>query len=238
VLTAVARDAAGNQTASASVTVTTSNTTPPPTAGLAAAYAFKEASGTTTADSSGNNNIGTLAGATRTAAGQTGQALSFDGVNDRVNINDSASLDLTSGMTLEAWVYPTTLNGWRTVALKERSGGLVYALYAHNNASGPEAYIRVGGVDIGVTGSSLLPVNTWTHLATAYDGVALRLYVNGVEVGSRVVSGSIQVSTGLLRIGGNTVWGEWFAGRIDEARIYNRALSPAEIQTDMTTPVP
>jgi len=44
-------------------------------------------------------------------------------------------------------------------------------------------------------------------------------------------------STGALRIGGNNVWGEYFQGLVDEVRIYNRALSPAEIQTDMNTPL-
>jgi hypothetical protein len=159
-------------------------------------------------------------------------------VNDRVNINDSASLDLTTGMTLEAWVYPTTLSGWRTVILKETTSDLVYALYAHDNAQRPSAYIRVGGVDVSVVGTFALPLTTWSHLATTYDGATLCLYVNGVQVGSRAVSGTIAVSTGRLRIGGNAIWGEWFAGRIDEVRIYNRALSPAEIQTNMTTPVP
>ena len=41
----------------------------------------------------------------------------------------------------------------------------------------------------------------------------------------------------LLRIGGNSVWGEWFAGLIDEVRVYNRALSAAEIQQDMQAPI-
>ena len=165
------------------------------------------------------------------------RALSFDGVNDRININDAASLDLTGGMTLEAWVYPTALSGWRTVFMKERAGGLVYALYAHDNVPQPAAYVRVGGVEWRVAGVSPLPLNTWTYLATTYDGATLRLYVNGrrSEQGRR---GRIQVSTGRLRIGGNAVWGEWFAGRIDEVRIYNRALTPAEIQADMATPVP
>ena len=40
-----------------------------------------------------------------------------------------------------------------------------------------------------------------------------------------------------LRIGGNAVWSEWFAGQIDEVRVYNRALTTAEIQTDMTAPI-
>jgi hypothetical protein len=46
------------------------------------------------------------------------------------------------------------------------------------------------------------------------------------------------VSTGALRIGGNAIWGEYFRGSIDEVRIYNRALSPAEVQVNMGTPIP
>src|SRR5205814_4164991 len=56
-------------------------------------------------------------------------------------------------------------------------------------------------------------------------------------VGSQALTGAIATSTGALRIGGNGVWGEYFQGRIDEVRIYNRALSAAEINTDMTTAV-
>ena len=238
VLTAVARDTGNNLATSSSVTVTVSNTTQPPAAGLVAAYAFNEGSGTTTSDRSGNGNTGTRSGATWTTAGKTGAALSFDGVNDRVNVNDSASVDLTGGMTLQAWVYPTALSGWRTVLLKERSGGLAYALYAHEDIPTPAAYVRVGSVDVRVAGISPLPLNTWTHLAATYDGAILRLYVNGQQVDSQARTGAIQVSTGLLRLGGNAVWGEWFAGRIDDVRIYNRPLTANEIQVDMATPVP
>ena len=45
------------------------------------------------------------------------------------------------------------------------------------------------------------------------------------------------VSTVPLRLGGNAIWGEWFAGAIDDVRIYDRALSAAEIQVDMAAPV-
>ena len=68
-----------------------------------------------------------------------------------------------------------------------------------------------------------------------YDGSSMRLYVNGVLVSTRAQTGSTAVSTGLLQIGGNGVWGEYFSGAIDEVRIYNRALSAAEIQVDMNT---
>ena len=71
-------------------------------AGLVAAYAFDESSGSTVADASGNGNNGTISGATRVAGGRHGGALSFDGVDDMVTVADAASLDLTSGMTLEA----------------------------------------------------------------------------------------------------------------------------------------
>jgi len=66
----------------------------------------------------------------------------------------------------------------------------------------------------------------------------MRMFVNGVQVSTRALTGAAIVSNGPLRIGGNSVWGECFRGAIDEVRVYNRALSAAEIQTDMTTPIP
>ena len=75
------------------------------TPGLVAAYSFDAGTGTTLADNSGLANTGTISGATW-AAGKNGSALTFDGVNDWVTIADSASLDLSTGMTLEAWVRP------------------------------------------------------------------------------------------------------------------------------------
>jgi Concanavalin A-like lectin/glucanases superfamily/Bacterial Ig domain len=237
-LTAVARDASGNLRASEPVAVTVANSAPPPGAGLVAAYSFYEGAGTAVLDSSGRGNAGTVAGASW-AAGRFGSALSFDGVDDRVDVADSAALDLTNGMTLEAWVYPTALgSNWRTAVLKERTGNLVYALYAHNVRRGrPSGHVFVGS-GREAAGTAILPVNAWTHLAATYDGAALRLYVGGAHVSTLAVTGSMAASTGALRIGGNAVWGEWFAGLIDEVRVYNRALTVDEIQADLATPVP
>ena len=86
VLTAIARDAATNQTTSSPVTVTVSNTAP---TGLVAAYGFNETSGTTAADASGSGRTGTVSGAAWNASGRFGGALSFDGVNDWVTVADA-----------------------------------------------------------------------------------------------------------------------------------------------------
>jgi hypothetical protein len=83
-----------------------------------------------------------------------------------------------------------------------------------------------------------LSLNTWTYLAATYDGSKLRMYVNGALVRTTNVSGNIVETTGVLRIGGDSMWGEYFQGRIDEVRIYNQTLTQSQIQTDMNTPVP
>lgn len=236
VLTAVARDASNNTTESLSVNVIVSNAAQVP-AGLVAAYGFEEGTGQSAADISGRGHVGTISGASWTTAGKFGNALSFDGVNDLVTVADSAALDLTTGMTLEAWVYPTALSGWRTVLMKEVSGELAYTIYANDQVAAPASYVRIGSTSRRAAGASALPLNAWTHVAATYDGATLRLYVNGSQVGSQAVTGAIAVSALPLRIGGNNVWGEYFSGRIDEVRVYNRALSAAEIATDMNLAV-
>jgi hypothetical protein len=215
-----------------------SNTGPAPGAPVAA-YGFDEPTGTTATDASGRGNTGTIAGAAvRTTTAKFGGAITFDGVNDLVSVPDANSLDLTNAMTLEAWVRPTTVSNYRTVLVKETAGNLVYALYASSTFGGsgvqrPSAWIFADG--LGPT--TALPVNTWSHIATTYDRTNWRFYVNGVQVATRAYTPAIQASTGALRIGGNSIWSEWFAGQIDEVRVYDRALSAAEVAGDRDRPV-
>jgi len=237
-LSARARDAAGNAATSAGVSVTVSNAAAPPPTGLVAAFSFDEGTGTTVSDASGSGNNGSAANTTWSAAGKFGSALSFNGTNSWVTVADSASLRLTTGMTLEAWVNPRSTSAIGTAVLKERPAGLSYALYAPDGSGRPpSAYVNTGAGDQRALGTAALPLNAWTHLAAAYNGTSLVLYVNGVQAATRAVSGSIVTSAGALRIGGNAVWSEWFNGLIDDVRVYNRALSAAEVVTDRDTPV-
>jgi glucose/arabinose dehydrogenase len=227
-------DASGATGAPATVPVTL--TVSPPSTGLVGAWGFNETTGTTVADASGNANAGTVSGATRSTAGRFAGALSFDGVNDSVLVADANSLDLRTSMTLSAWVRPSVGGDWRTVLLKEQPGQLVYALYSSTDNNRPSGHIYTNG-DMALGGPAVLPVNTWSHLAMTWDGLTRRLYVNGTQVASGALTGTAALSASPLRIGGNSIWGEWFAGLIDEVRIYNRALSAAEIATDRDTAI-
>ena len=135
-------------------------------------------------DSSGNGNYGTATEHHLGDGGQERKALLFNGMNALVTVPDSASLDLTTGMTLEAWVDPSTLtSSWRTIVFKERPGGMLYALYANNgSANRPVGQVFLGNAERDAPGTSSVPLNAWTHLAATYDGSALRLYVNGALV--------------------------------------------------------
>jgi hypothetical protein len=203
--------------------------------GQVAAYSFNENAGTSVADASGSGNGGSIGTATWSTAGKYGNALSFNGSGARVTVPDSPSLRLTTGMTLEAWVFPTTVNAvWRDVIYKGNDDYYVEATSSNGRPVGGGTF---GGNNGEAYGTANLAANTWTHLAATYDGTTLRFYVNGTQVSSTPRTGAIATSAGVLGIGGDPLWGQYLSGRIDDVRIYNRALTQAQIQTAMATPV-
>src|SRR5262249_39770408 len=149
---------------------------------------------------------GTITNAAWTAAGKFGSALSFNGANARVSVPDAASLHLTTGMTLEAWVDPAaTSTAWRDVIYKGDDNYYLQGSTARNG--GPPA----GGGPFAppnpnASGPAALPANTWTHLALTYDGTTLRLYQNGTQVATQAKTGAITTSTNQLQIGGDSIY--------------------------------
>jgi PKD repeat protein len=197
--------------------------------GLVAAYSFDEGTGSTIADSSANGNGGTLQGATWASTGRFGKALQFNG-ESTVTIGDSPSLDLTSAMTIEAWVNPTSINSdFQSIVSKPTDANFTSISYVLHGASRPNGIpsTAISGSANNLFGSSQLPLNTWSHVAATYDGSSLRLFINGQQVASQPQSGAATVSAEALRIGLGWI------GSIDEVRLYNRALAASEIQSDM-----
>jgi len=204
--------------------------------GLVAAYSFNEGAGVVVNDSSGNRHTGAITLASWTASGRFGKALQFNGRNTMVSVGDSPDFDLIAGMTLEAWINPADISDGSPVIVKENGGDISYALYGGKASTQSEIFVRGGSTTSSTLGGAL-PLNQWTHVAATFDGTYLRIYHNGGLRSTKIIGHKINVSANALRIGGNAAFGEWFNGRIDEVRIYNRALTAAEIASDMNRPV-
>jgi hypothetical protein len=186
------------------------------------------------ADSIGGHD-GTLVNGTTFASGVFGgQAFHFDTTQHQgVLIPDSPSLDPTDALTLEAWVNPSSLpNAFPTVFRKDfpGTGNAQYAITV-SSASDQAAFGWVSdGVNEFAIGGSV-PLNTWSFLVGTYDGSTIRMYVNGSEVGSKVVVHPLRSGTGTLAIGRQFAAEDRdFDGLIAEPAIFNRALSAEEIQ--------
>jgi hypothetical protein len=95
----------------------------------------------------------------------------------------------------------------------------------------------LGGAVQFVAGRSANPIGAWSYVALTYDGSTMRLFVNGRQAASRSTTGTIETTKNPLWFGGNHPFGEFFDGLIDEARVYDRALTGVEIRADMEKPV-
>jgi len=135
---------------------------------------------------------------------------------------------------LEAWLYPTISTGVRDVMIKEGTNVDIYNMYARNGAVA-RRNVFVGGVNK-VVRDPPVAHQYWSHLADLRrcEPQALRQRHAGSLTGDVRVDSDPR-SAG---IGGNSIWVNGSAVEIDDVRIYNRALTAAELVTDMNTPVP
>jgi len=243
-ITVVAKDASSNPNSSM-VSITVNYTAPAPSPGAPIlAYSFNEASGSIANDSSGAGNDGILVNAPTRTAGVSGSALNFDGIDDYVNAGDIAALNGLAAVTVSAWVKGSvgTLSPDSVIVAKDSAFALVVGLTSAHKA---QFLVKSGGSWYGFP-SSVTSVDdgTFHYLTGVYDGTTVRIYVDGILEGSQDV-GSLTLNTSLTNLeiascaGGPECHpsGEMWGGVIDEVRIYDRALSQAEIQANMITPV-
>ncbi len=197
-------------------------------------WQFNEGEGSVAYDISGYNNDGTIHGATYVdgVPGKEGYALEFDGISDYVNVGSDSSLNLTNEITQSAWIYPVgnPTNDRGTISTKNASYYFqhyvddritVYTYWNFNGTRGGSSYFY---------SNNTVQRNQWNFVAWSEKNGLRRIYINGELDAEGQFQESIWVGTASLTIGaqGST---RHFNGKIDDLRIYSRALTSEEINT-------
>jgi predicted NUDIX family phosphoesterase len=184
---------------------------------LRAEWPFEENTGTSTEDTSQYTNTGTINGATW-SSGEVGYALSFDGVDDYVQISDDPSLDINGAITIEAWIRPHNISTWAAIISRNE--------YARRLLLGPGGKIQAEfGGTIQTTATGVITQNEWNHVAYSSDGTTSVIYVNGTAVLTGAGGADFNSSTDIFI--GKTKAGYYpFDGEIDELKIYGKYIMP------------
>ena len=210
------------------------------TSGLVAYYRLDETSGTTAFDSQSPSYNGTysgspLLGANGLLESDDNASIDHDAVDDRIHVADNAALDFagTAPFSLEIWVNPdvvdTTCRRLFSKEITDAAGTQGYILYICNGGFGTQR--RRDGVNNTITSANTYAAaGTKRHVVSTYDGATLRLYVDGTQVTSGASSVSLLDNANPLGIGSYSTGGTRFDGRLDEAAVYNTALSAATVR--------
>lgn len=202
--------------------------------GLVAYWDFDEGKGDVLHDRSGNNNHGKIHGAEWVKCGK-GYALQFDGIDDYVDCGSGPSLDITGPITLEAWVYPETVPSGEPGIVGKFFESYMFTYYSDGRCWW---YISSGSNHCG---TALIP-GSWHHIAGTFDGVAMRLYIDGdltatrsstfpsIKSGKKFFIGCILGNPNATDPAYTKI--AHFQGMVDEVRVYCRALSDQEIAED------
>ncbi|MDY6777278.1 MAG: LamG domain-containing protein, partial [Candidatus Nanohaloarchaea archaeon] len=188
-------------------------------------------------DYSGNQNHGTVSGATRGVQGILGtQAFRFDGSNERVEVPDSPALNVndTDRLTISLWVRSLSSDsGFRDMLDKSNS----YLFYLNNRK--PTLVLYTAGDWVSITASKRVNTGAWHHLVAQYNGTHLRLFINGKLNKQKQVSiTGIQGSATKVFLGNYPSLGYPCKCRLDEARVYDRELPRSQIRNLYSGPHP
>ncbi|HEY4036077.1 MAG TPA: LamG-like jellyroll fold domain-containing protein [Ktedonobacteraceae bacterium] len=205
---------------------------------LIGCWSFNEGSGASTLDMSGNGNRAQINGATW-STGRFGNGLSFDGSSNTVDINRPI-VDTSTSFTVSAWVLLSDLNKWYTAVSQDGNnvGGFYLQFTPRSDIlSGQFAFSLVNsdsttGTTIRATSNFEPMAHVWYHLVGVYDARAAQssLYVNGVLRSTQMVPATWNASGETVI--GRAKWGKaanFWSGKIDDVRLYNRALSTADV---------
>lgn len=209
---------------------------PPPPPSSALAFALDEGTGTTVADRSGAL-LGTVTAGTWTT-GKYGNALQFAGTG-YVSIPPALALDLGSTGTISAFVRLDQLGRWHGIIAK----GGVNSTDAHNygmevsNSNRLECGIGNGATSVVAAPTQTIPQGQVVHLACTWDGTTVTAYIDAVARASTTQTLTPTSNTAPLWIGQYGGNADRTIGMIDEVRVYARALTPVEVQSDMLTPL-
>lgn len=199
--------------------------------GLVAHWSIEEGTGGLLADSSPNHNDGQLVGSVRWVDSERGSVLRFSDQNtNHVTVPSSASIDgITQAVSMTAWVN-TLSSGWEQAILSRQLGqgdDQHYSLQIFQN----RVQLQLGASRLEHTPAAL-PVSAWFHLAATFDGANATLYIDGVEVASATMASSLGTDVSPVLLGSRqeqqTVWSA-MNGDLDSIRLYNRALTGAEV---------
>lgn len=210
------------------------NLAEPPDAATAALWQFEEGVGAAARNSANGGSPATFAGGAGWGAGRWGGGAVFDGVNDYASAPHAAGLNLSNAMTLGAWIKPAATVGADTTFVHKGNGNFGYTL---SYASGKLAFWAGNGSALSCgLNAACVPANlaagVWAYAAGTYDGVTLRLYLNGALVDSVIYTGGIGTNSDPLILGSHAGTAKFFNGVLDDVRLFTYARSAAQVQAD------
>ncbi|MFZ1812665.1 MAG: LamG domain-containing protein [Candidatus Saccharimonadales bacterium] len=195
--------------------------------GLKFYYSLDEPSGSAVRDTSFNNASGVTVGNSTWGAGKVGGAAILNGSSQYITGQD---VDITSAITVEAWVKPTASQTSRVISKASTTTDSQSVLALAANV--PSFMLTIGGSPYTATGAAISS-GVWTHLVGSYDGSMVRLYANGVEVGQSAATGSIATNNFAWTIGRDAnAASNYFNGSVDEVKVLSRTLSAEEVKAE------